>query len=722
MSDNIDNHRTCQEHEPLQLLEFSGRRRVPLVMQTEIAECGLACLAMISSYHGFKQDLASIRQQFTADLSGMNLQQMIVLADKLGMASRALKCPIEEIGKLGIPCILHWDMNHFVVLTGVTRSNITVNDPALGKRKFSLAQFSEHYTGIALELTPTNNFKKQDLRVSMKLSQLWSKIVGLKSSLISLLLLSIVLQLFALATPYYMQWVVDEVLLSQDKPLLTVLAIGFSLLLLLNIFSTGVRSYLILRLSSVLNMQMGVNLLRHLLRLPITYFEKRHIGDLVSRFGSLHQIRERLTTGVTETLVDGLMSVTVLVMMLVYSPMLAIIVVGASLIYTMLRLIMYRPLKMNTEELIQNQAKEQSHFLESIRGIQTIKLFTCEPMRLSQWQNRYSEVINSEIRLGKLNISFDVMNKFLFGAENIIVIYLAATLVMAGSLTVGMLFAFMAYKNQFTDRMASFIEQLIQFRMLKLHLERISDIALTDIESNREPQHQLSKVNGKLELIDVSFRYADDGPWIVKNCTLTVEAGESVAIAGSSGGGKSTLIKIMLGLLKPMEGKVLLDGVDITHLGLTQYRKYIAAVMQNDSLLSGSVLDNISFFTSEPNLLRVQQCAQQAAIDSDINKMPMGYNSMVGDMGNQFSGGQVQRLLLARALYQQPKILFMDEATSHLDIQNELNISKRIKKLSMTRIIVAHREETLKQASRIMIMHRGKLIDLEHIKQVQRRS
>lgn len=510
-----------------------------------------------------------------------------------------------------------------------------------------------------------------------------------------------------------MQWVIDEVLLSQDRPLLTVLAIGFSLVVILDVLTTGVRSWLVLRLSSMMNLQMGVNLLRHLLRLPMHYFEKRHIGDLVSRFGSLAQIRERLTTGLTETVVDGLMSVTVLVMMIIYSPTLAGIVAVTVILYLLLRIALYYPLRRNTEELIQAQAKEQSHFLESIRGIQTIKLFTSEADRQSLWQNRYAEVINGEIRVGKLNISFDLANKFLFGIENVIVVYLAATLVMSGSLTVGMIFAFMAYKSQFTSRMTNFIEQIILFKMLKLHLERISDIALTLPEANREASCQLDEVKGKLELKNVSFRYGEDSAWIVKDCHLSIEAGEALAIVGPSGCGKSTLVKLMLGLLEPTEGVILLDGKDIRHIGLTQYRQHIAAVMQDDTLLSGSILDNLCFFDPEPNLLRIQQCVQLAAIDSDISQMPMGYNTLVGDMGNQFSGGQVQRLLLARSLYKQPRVLFMDEATSHLDIDNEQNISEHIKLLPITRVIIAHRPETIKQAQRVVVMNKGGLFALD---------
>lgn len=707
---------------PLELLEFSGYRRVRLIMQTEVAECGLACIAMVAGYHGHKMDLPALRQRFSANLSGMNLQQMIGLADSLHMASRALKCPLEDIGKLTLPCILHWDMNHFVVLTGVTKREISINDPALGKRTLSLAEFSSHYTGIALELTPTSAFQKQDDRRNMKLRQLWSRISGLSSGLAALVILSIILQLFALASPYYMQWVVDEVLLSQDRPLLTVLALGFGLLVLLSVFTNGVRSYLILRLSSMMNMQMGVNLLGHLLKLPLRFFEKRHIGDLVSRFGSLGEIREQLTTGFTSALVDGLMSIAVLIIMLTYSVKLTLVVVVAIGLYALLRLGLYQPLQRATEESIQAQAKEQSNFLENIRGIQTIKLFTSEPLRLSLWQNRYSEVINADIRLGKLSIGFDAARTLLFGVENVLVIYLAAAAVMSGQLTVGMVLAFIAYKNQLTERTADFIEQIIGFRMLRLHLDRISDIALEDIESNRDPQVQLDAVQGRIELRGVSFRYGESEPWVIRDLDLVIEAGECLAIAGPSGCGKSTLMKIMLGLLEPDEGRVLLDGRDITQIGITQYRQQIAAVMQDDTLLTGSVMDNICFFNPEPNLLKAQHCAHLAAIEEDINRMPMGYNSLVGDMGNEFSGGQVQRLLLARALYQEPKILFLDEATSHLDVQNESRISEQVRMLPMTRVMIAHRLETIRQADRVVKISDGKFVDAKTPEMTERRE
>lgn len=459
-------------------------------------------------------------------------------------------------------------------------------------------------------------------------------------------------------------------------------------------------------------MQMGVNLLRHLLRLPMSYFESRHVGDIVSRFGSLAQIRERITTGFVETFVDGLLAITVLIVMALYSMKLTAIVIGGITFYTLVRLVLYRPLHQATEEMIQNSAQEQSNFLENIRGIQTIKLFANEVQRQGVWQNRYTEVLNSEIRLGRLNISFDSFNKLLFGFENVLVIYFAAMMVMENSLSVGMVLAFIAYKKQLTERYANFIEQIIQFKMMRLHLDRISDIALTKQEAHQEGETNMRGSKGQLTLENIYFSYNEEQAPILNNINLTLEVGESIAITGPSGAGKTTLIKIMLGLLPPTSGKVLLDGKDITQMGLKNYRKDIAAVMQNDTLLAGSIAENISFFDPQPNYLKIEQCANLAAIHEDITRMTMGYNSLVGDMGANLSGGQVQRLLLARALYQSPCVLFLDEATSHLDKDNEAKISEKIQDLPMTRIMIAHRQETISMAEKIYHLDNGTLIHL----------
>lgn len=693
---------------------------MPFVSQTEMTECGLASLAMIAGYYGKHQELSDLRTYFNPGLQGMNLQDLIDVAHQLNLSSRPLKCPLSELIQLQTPCVLHWDMNHFVVLeriAGFKRKRVHLLDPAKGKRVLSIDEVSQHYTGICVEFTPTKEFTRQKASPTLHLSQLWSSVIGLKRNLTKLFSLSIALQVFALMSPYYMQWVVDEVVLSYDHALLTVLAIGFGLIVVLNVLTTTVRKWLLLRLSSMLNMQMGSNLFRHLMRLPMSFFSVRHVGDIVSRFGSLAYIRERITFGFIETLVDGLMSVSVLILMFLYSVKLTMIVVFAIAFYTLVRFTLYNPLHQAQQKLIETGAKEQSHFLESVRGIQTIKLFGKESQRQSIWQNRYAEVINHEIKLGRLNIGFEAFNKFLFGVENVLVIYFAAILVMQNVLSVGMLLAFMAYKGQLTQRFTNLIEQLIQFKMMRLHLSRISDIALHEPEHNTSHAHSDCKSETHaishviFEVRDAVYRYHQHDPYpVIDKLNLKVQRGQTIAITGASGSGKTTLMKLMLGLFKQDSGSVIYEGADITQLGLKNYRNSIATVMQDDALLAGSIADNICFFDEHVDFNKVQQVAMQAGIHEDIMSMNMTYQTLVGDMGSTLSGGQKQRILLARALYKQPSILFLDEATSHLDQQSEIAVAHAIRDLPITVIMIAHRQETINHADKVYQMQGGKLM------------
>lgn len=682
-----------------------------MIYQSEAAECGLACVAMVANYHGHQLDLTTLRSRYSVSLKGANLQQLMQLANQLGLTPRALKLDLDDLKNLRTPCILHWEMNHFVVLKKVSRSSIIILDPAMGERNISLTEVDKAFTGIALELTPSSEFKKADERVRLGLTAFWTKVQGLIPSLSKLFILSLLLQVFALAAPYYTQLVVDEVLVSQDQPLLVVLALGFGLLMLLQVITQTLRGWVVLHLGSVMSVQMATNLMRHLLHLPLSFFEKRHMGDVVSRFGSLNAVRELLTNSLVEGVIDGIMAIAVLIMMYLYSPQLSFVVGIAVLIYALLRWVLYRPLQQLTETSIIVAAKEQSNFMETVRGMQSIKLFGLQTQRLNIWQNRYADAVNQNYRLGKWQISYSTINQLLFGIENIVVIYLAAKAVMAGALSVGMLFAFIAYKNQFTSRMAALIDKIVEIKMTKLHLTRLADIALTEKEDdgavgdNRE-------LSGQLSLANISYRYASNDPLLFNALTLDVKAGENIAIIGPSGTGKTTLMKIMLGLLPSESGKVEVDGVDIRHVGLRHYRSQIAAVMQDDQLMSGTLAENISFFASQMDMSQVIASAQLAGIHQDISTMQMGYNSLVGDMGSALSGGQKQRLLLARALYRKPKILFMDEATSHLDVQLEHYVNQAIKALNMTRIIIAHRPETIVNAERIMQLHNGQLQDV----------
>lgn len=686
----------------IQKLTFWNKNSLPVIYQTEAAECGLACMAMVAGYHGYHTTLNELRHKFSLSIEGCTLMDLMNFAERLQLSSRPLRIEMEVLPSLKAPCILHWDLNHFVVLKKVSGDMCFIHDPATGARKLRMSEVAKHFTGIALELTPTNDFTLKEGQSKLGLSSFWSKITGLKRSLSLLFVFSILLQVFTLIAPYYMQLVIDDVILTRDTSLLLVLAIGFGMVLLFEIATNAARSFVLLHFGSQLSIQMAGNLFHHLIRLPLNYFEKRHMGDVVSRFGSLQQVRELLTTGVIETLIDGLMASAILVVILIYSPSLTVVVLVAVLAYALFRLAMYRSLRMVSEQEILAMAKEQSNFMETVRAMQTIKLFGSEAKREGLWQNHYINFTNKSINLGIFNISYQAVNRLLFGLENILVVYLAARLVIGGGFSTGMLFAFMAYKTQFMDRMARLIDKLIQFRMLSLHFERIGDIALTAKEQVHPPQERQHQIEGRIELKNISFSYSDVTRPVLQNINISIEPGESVALVGPSGCGKTTLMKIMLGLLQPASGSILIDNILLEQMGISNYRRQIAAVMQDDQLLSGSIKDNIAFFEDYINMELVEECAKMAAVHNDIMQMPMGYNSLIGDMGSALSGGQKQRILLARALYRQPRILFLDEATSHLDTKTESYVSNAIQQLNITRVVIAHRPETIASVDRVI--------------------
>lgn len=704
----------------LNAIAISNTKHMPVILQTEVAECGLAVLAMIASWHGHEIDLGELRRRFSVSIKGSTFADLIRIAEKLDLQAQPVKVDIEHIGQLATPCILHWDMKHFVVLKKVKNQRVVIIDPAVGERILSLPEFSEHYTGVALEVSPSYKFAKRKIKPSIRLSDLWSNIRGIGSSLGQILALSVIMQILAICAPFFMQLVIDEVIVSFDKPLLVTLTLGFFLVMLVNVSVTAMRSLAILFLSSHLSFQLASNLFQHLLRLPLDYFEKRHIGDVVSRFGSNRAIKDFIAQGAVSAIVDAMMAVATLIMMFIYSPKLTLVVLLALTVYMSGRWLLYRPFRQRTEESVVVAAKSETNFMETVRGIQSIKIFCRENDRKNQWLKRYAEVINCDIRLGRFRVAYDGFNSGILGVENLIVVFMAASMVLNNSFSIGMMMAFITYKLQFTGKATALVEQFIQFRMLDVHLARLSDIVLTPPdEHHNATSGEFQITEGVPSLENISYRYSETEPYLFQDINLQVERGKVIALVGPSGSGKTTLMKIMLGLMSPSSGKVCIDGIDIRECGTDYYRHYVGAVMQNDQLLSGSIADNICFFSSDPNYPLIRRCAELAAINLDIEAMPMKYDSLVGDMGTTLSGGQKQRILLARALYRQPKILFLDEATSHLDTRLEAVVNRNIKSLGITTIMIAHRPDTISWADEVWQLEQSQLT---HLGKVQLRA
>lgn len=686
-----------------------GVPRLPVVLQTEAAECGLACMAMLASHHGLRCDLFSLRQRFPMSLKGSTMADLVRLAGHLQLNARALRAEVEHLPDLAVPCILHWDLNHFVVLKEVSRGTAVIHDPARGLRRLSMADMSRHFTGVVLELTPQADFKPRDVQRTVSLRQLLGRVTGLKRSLMQIFVLALTLEAFQLLSPFFMQWVVDEVLVGLNRGLLVTLGAGFALLVLIQVATGALRSWAVLHLSSTLNLQWLSNVFAHLMRLPVAWFEKRHAGDVLSRFGAIQKIQQTLTTSFIEAMLDGVLVVVTLAMMWVYSTLLTSIALGAVSLYALLRWVAFGALREATEESIIFEAKRSTHFLESLRGVQSIKLFNRQEDRQARFMNLVVDAMNANIATRKLDLLFGIGHKLVFGLERIAGIWVGAVLVMDHRFSVGMLFAFIAYKEQFATRISGLIDKVVEVRMLKLQGERLADIVLAAPEPAPEHIPVVQDLPVSLELRGVHFAYSESEAPVVCGLSLKIEPGESVAIVGPSGCGKTTLLKLMLGVHLPQAGDIRVGGVPLARLGLRAWRDLIGTVMQDDQLFAGSIIDNISFFDPQADPDWVTQCARTAAVLDEIEAMPMGMHTLIGDMGGSISGGQRQRILLARALYKRPKILFLDEATSALDVDREREVNQAIRQLPLTRIIVAHRPETIASASRVIVLQDGRV-------------
>ncbi|HEX2139659.1 MAG TPA: peptidase domain-containing ABC transporter [Woeseiaceae bacterium] len=680
------------------------------VLQAEASECGLACLAMACDHYGRRMELRELRQLFQLSLRGATLAGIMQAASELGLQTRPLRLDIGQLDRLALPALLHWNLNHFVVLARAGRRRIVILDPAFGKRRLTYGQASAHFTGVALELSPAADFTPRNAPPAVSLRQLTGGMTGLWSGLAMVLLLSLALQVFVIVGPFFLQWVVDQVLVSADRSLLTVLGLGFGLLLLLRVGTALLRGWAVVYLSARLGLQWMGSVFSHLLQLPLDFFGKRHLGDVVSRLGSVRSIQRTLTTSFVEAIIDGLMAVVTFGMMLLYSRKLAFISLLAVSLYLALRALCFRLFREGTEQQLLAAAKQQSYLLETVRGIQSVKVAGVQRQRETGYGQLMNETVDRDVWLARFGLAFTAASGIVFGIERIAVVWIGALLALDSRLSVGMLVAYLAYQDQFAGRVGGLIDKWIELRMLRLHGERLADIVLTPPEEDRAlATAEPLQAGMRIRVRELSFRYGDSEPWILENLSFTVEEGEAVAIVGASGCGKSTLLKLLLGLLKPTSGSIQVGGQDLSKVGAQHYRSFVSAVMQDDQLFAGSVSENIAFgdVTFDPD--RVRSAARLAAVHEEIAAMPMGYQTLIGDMGTTLSGGQKQRVILARALYRKPRLLLLDEATSHLDIRSERLVNEAVRRMHLTRVIVAHRPETIASADRVLLLRGGRI-------------
>ena len=679
---------------------FHGRNTVPMIYQSETNECGLACLAMVANYYGKKIDIRTLRGLLGIPATGASVKHLLVALNIVELQGRPLKLGLKELGEVSLPVILHWDTDHFVVLKKVNQRSVVIHDPAVGIRKYFKSEIGIHFTGIAIELYPLGSFKKNKPKSTYSLKQLFHPTPNFYKSIRQVFLLSLLIQLLALLSPLYLQLVIDQGLAKGDMDLIYLVAVLFLLVVIAKTAVSYFRGNLLLRFSNRIGFQLTSSTFWHLLGLPLAFFEKREMGDIVSRFSSLETIKQLLTQEMVSALVDGIFSVITLILLYIYSPVLATIAAGFVVLFALLRFISVPMEKSRRQELLVSEAKQKSRFMENIRSVAVTKIYAIEDERLTEWQGLYASSINTAYHLGHFQLGIGSLQSLLFGLDHIVTIYLGSGLVYSGGLTIGQLMSFIFLKQHFANSILAMLPKLAELRLMKLELERVSEITLEEREEHLSGTSLLQRrVKGKLEIQSVGFSYSDLESPVLENLSFSAEPGSCLVITGRSGCGKSTLLKLILGLETPTTGAVRLDGIALKDFGIGSYRSQTAAILHSDVLLSGTLAYNIHLEADSCNGDRMEKACRRAGIYEEICALTMGLNTRVGEMGVSLSAGQVQRILLARALYRLPRILIMDEAMSHLGDDMARDIIGNIKQLGITIITVTHNPALLALAS-----------------------
>ncbi len=624
------------------------------------------------------------------------------------LSTRAVRCDMQELKKLRLPCILHWRFNHFVVLKAVDKNKLVLHDPARGAVTESLAAASSAFTGVALEVTVSSGFRRTRPPLQLRLKNLIAANKHLRRTFVAGLLLATICEVLLLTTPFFLQLVIDQVLGRGDKQLLVTLAFAFAGLLAINVLANVMRQLTFYYLGHITVFDITSRVLHRLMKLPIRFFRSRELGDIQHRIQSLGRIQSFVVQSVPALVLDALFVILITTLMSLYSAGLTLLMLLALGLWCAWRLSVLSFSLRLSSDVAQTESSVQTHLLESLRAMQSIKAANGESQRESDWRNLFAEATNARIRTSNLQVVDGAIRQLLFQGARIITIYLLAKQGLSGQISIGMISAFVAYLGMFTTRASGIIDRLLEYKLLDIPLLRLADIVFSKEESSSPSAS--SKIIKDIELKRISFAYSPDEANILENCSAKFLESTFTAIAGPSGAGKSSLLQIIAGHEQISAGKLLISSRPAQNWQLQDVRSQVAAVFQGDCLLKGSVAENIALFDSDVDMSRVKSSALAACIAAEIESLPMGYETRVGDLGTSLSRGQVQRILLARALYRRPKLLLLDEATSGLNHELEKDVIASISQLSVTRIVVTHSDLMLAAADTVLWLHKGRLL------------
>jgi ABC-type bacteriocin/lantibiotic exporter with double-glycine peptidase domain len=694
-------------------LRLARRRRIPFVQQTAATDCGAACLAMVLGYHGKTVSLSQVREATGVSRHGTSAFAILETARHFGLRGRGVQISdVREVELLDPGAILHWRFSHFLVLESTDRRGAWVVDPAGGRLHLPWGELGRSFTGVALTLEPTEDFAPETGTAQPRGVGRYLRRVLAQSGLITrILVLSVLLQLLALAVPVLTGVLVDRVIPRGDLRLLLVLTVGVAGLLGFRLLSSLVRSFLLLYLRTRLDARLALEFLEHLVALPYLFFQQRSAGDLAMRLNSNSTIRELLTSSALSTVLDGAMVSLYLLFLFFANPKMGLLAAGLGVVRVMLFFVVRLRQRDLMSQSLQMQSKSRSYEFELLAGIETVKAAGAEGESVQHWSNLFVGELNASLDRGRLDAVVSSFLDLLTTASPLLILLYGSSLVVHGELSLGAMLALSALAQGFLAPLSTLVSTASQLQIMGSYLDRINDVLDTPREQEGEKMRPAAAMSGRIALEEVTFRYALSVPPAVREVSLEIPPGRLVAVVGSSGSGKSTLAALLAGLYRPESGRILYDGLDLNDLDLEWLRRQLGFVAQQPHLFGASIRANIALTDPTLPLSRIVEAAQLACIHGDILAMPMRYDSFLADNGASLSGGQRQRLALARALVRRPRVLILDEATSALDAVTEKAVQENLAGLRCTRVVIAHRLSTVRDADLILVMDQGRIVE-----------
>jgi ATP-binding cassette subfamily B protein len=707
-----------QEHkqrrwQPLQKFVQGLRpRRIPVLYQMSAVECGAACLAMLLSYYGRKTSVSEVRDRCNVGRDGLSALDIVKAARMYGMRVRAVALQENDFRLVTLPAIVHWEFNHFLIVERWTPTHVDLVDPALGRRRVTIAEFDNSFTGIVMMLEPGVQFDRNSTARHIRLRSFAQTYVKTSpKAFMQILGASLLLQLFGLALPVLTAVVVNTIIPFGLKDVLALLAIGLLLLMIAQLVTMLLRSLVLLYLQTRVDVQMMLGFVEQLLTLPLRFFQQRSSGDILSRLSSNIVIRDTIGNQLISTLLDGSFVVVYLIILLRISLLFCLCVVIIAVLQVTLLVSTNRLMHTLASRELVAQGKSNGYVAEALVGITTLKSAGAEHRALQQWSNLFFDQMNTSVRrsyaAALINTGMTTLQTF----SPVALLVFGTLQVINGTLNVGTMLALVALATAFLTPLASLVSSGQRLQLVHSHLERVADIMEAEPEQDIATVQQPPQLTGQIWLEDVSFRYDTQSPVVLHDIYVKINAGQKVAIVGRTGSGKSTLGNLLLGMYLPTSGEIIYDNVPLRTLNYQAVRSQFGVVMQGSTIFNGSIRENIALNDPSMDMDRIIKVAKLAAIHDDIMQMPMEYETFVSEGGSALSGGQRQRLALARALANTPSLLLLDEATSALDVVTEKIIEQNLQKLQCTQIIIAHRLSTIRNADLILVVDRGTIVE-----------